>query len=557
MGFDDSPSTMDRRGFLRTGAGVVLAGAFGGGVLSTVAGCGTEGSADKVSSAADVKLPASVPYRGPKPDIAATADGVPAAFYNYPKPQRVFDTPPLKNEHLTAITNVFGPPPPDRASNPAWRAIEKRLGARVDITSVSSADYETKLNTVIAGGKLPDIMLYDGAGISNLPRFLESTCADLTPLLGGDRAKDFPNLAMIPRTVWETCTQAGKLYFLPIPRNIVGGSGFYNATLFEGAGVTDTGTVKSADDFLGVLKELTRPKQNRWALGSTNFGTTPFHHIFGTPCNWQLSGGKLVKDYETDEYKATLEFLVKVHRAGCFVPGSEGWTKQQMMSAFQSGKVAMIYDGLPAYAGPTGYFQMLPKTHKGYRAKPFIPFGHAGGKPVTWKDNIAFGWVMLAKASEKRLRTVLTACDFLAAPFGTEEYLLLNYGVDGTDYRMDGNSNPVLTAKGDQDTLVPWKFLSAPSQVVYDPTSRDYVDIVHDAYAKLVPTAVPDPTETLYSPTDGSKGATLSQSVSDTVTSIIAGRKPMSAFDDAVSAWRSGGGDQIRKEYEQALAKRK
>ena len=557
MGFDESSVELNRRGFLRTGAGAVLAGAFGTGILSTVAGCGSGGGADEVSSAAHVKLPTSIPYQGPKPDIAATGDGVPAAFYDYPKPQRVFDHAPLKDEKITAITNVFGPPPPSRSDNPAWRAVEKRLGAQVEITSVSSADYETKLNTVIAGGDLPDIMLYDGGGISSLPRFLESACADLTPLLGGDKAKDYPNLAMIPRTVWQTCTQAGKLFFLPIPRNIVGGSGFYNATLFEQAGVTDTSTIANADEFFGILKQLSSPKQNRWALGSTDFGTPPFRQIFGVPWNWTVSGGKLVKDYETDEYKATLEFLVKAHQAGCFVPGSEGWTKQQMQNAFHSGKVAMIYDGLPAYAGPTGYYAMLPKTHKGYQAKPFLPFGHAGGKPVTWQDNIAFGWVMLAKADRKRLETVLKACDFFASPFGTEEYLLLNYGIEGTDYTLDGKGNPTLTAKGNRDSLVPWKYLSAPSQVVYDPTSRDYVDILHDAYAKLIPDSVADPTETLFSPTDGKKGSTLTQSMSDTVTSVIAGRKPLSAFDDAVKRWRSGGGDAIRKEYEQALGKQK
>lgn len=556
MGLDESSLAMNRRGFLRTGAGAVLAGAFGTGVLSTVAGCGSDGGASKVSSAADVTLPTTIPYQGPKPDIAATADGVPAAFYTYPKPERAFPTPPLKNEKITAITNVFGPPPPGRSKNPAWQEIEKRLGAQVDITSVSSADYETKLNTVIAGGKLPDIMLYDGAGINNLPRFLQSACADLTPLLGGDRAKDFPHLAMIPKTVWETCTQAGKLYLLPIPRNIVGGSGFYNSTLFGKVGVTDTSAIRNADDFLGVLKELTRPKQNQWALGSTNFGTTPFHHIFGSPNNWTLDGGKLVKNYETDEYKATLEFLVELHRAGCFVPGSEGWTKQQMQNGFAAGKVAMIYDGLPAYAGPTGYFRTLPQTHQGNEAKPFLPFGHDGGKPVTWQDNIAFGWIMLAKADEKRLRTVLKACDFLASPFGTAEYLLLNYGVEGADYQLDPKGNPTLTAQGNQDTLVPWKFLSAPSQVVYDPTSRDYVDILHGAYAALIPTSVPDPTATLYSPTEGKQGATLSQTMSDTITSIIAGRTPLSAFDDAVKKWRSGGGDAIRKEYEQALGRK-
>jgi hypothetical protein len=97
------------------------------------------------------------------------------------------------------------------------------------------------------------------------------------------------------------------------------------------------------------------------------------------------------------------------------------------------------------------YYAALPATHKGFQARPFPPFGHDGGKPVTRFDNKAFDWIMLAKADEKRPRTVLKVCDFLASPFGTEERLPLSYGVEGTDHHWDPHGNPILTAKGNQD----------------------------------------------------------------------------------------------------------
>lgn len=550
------PAGLDRRRFLRAGAGVAATGVLGGVALSTLAGCG-DAATTKTSSAADVELPDTIPFRGAKPDIPGTKSGVPAGFYNYPDPVRSVAEPPLSGGTITAMAGIFTPPPRGRAKNPAWRAVEKRLGATMDISSVSAGDYETKLSTTIAGGKLPDLLSYQGTGISNLPAFLASQCADLTPLLSGDKISQYKNLADIPKIFWKQCTVAGKLYFLPIPRNQTGGSGFYNATLFGKVGIDDTSKVANADDFLDALKELTRPGSNQWALGSTAFGTLPFHHIFGSPNVWRVHKGKLVRDYETDEYKAAVEYLVKVKKAGCFVPGSEAWTKSQMQSAFASGKVAMIYDGLPAYDGPTGYFASLPKVHKDNFAKPFIPFGATGGKPVTWLDNVVFGTVMIRKQSTDRVKQILSAADFFAAPFGTEEYLLLNYGVEGTDYTMDADHNPKLTDRGSGDVTVPWKYLAAPQQVVYGPTSKKYVDIVHDAYAKLIPLGVEDPCATLYSPTDGKKGATLLQEMGDTITSIIAGRKSMSAYDAAVKRWRDSGGDKIRDEYEQALAKDK
>jgi putative aldouronate transport system substrate-binding protein len=44
----------------------------------------------------------------------------------------------------------------------------------------------------------------------------------------------------------------------------------------------------------------------------------------------------------------------------------------------------------------------------------------------------------------------------------------------------------------------------------------------------------------------------LIQSFSDGLGPIIAGGSPLSDFDKVLSDWRSAGGDQMRKEYEQA-----
>jgi putative aldouronate transport system substrate-binding protein len=35
---------------------------------------------------------------------------------------------------------------------------------------------------------------------------------------------------------------------------------------------------------------------------------------------------------------------------------------------------------------------------------------------------------------------------------------------------------------------------------------------------------------------------------------IVSGRRPVSDYDQAINAWRSNGGDQIRGEYEAGIA---
>ena len=65
---------------------------------------------------------------------------------------------------------------------------------------------------------------------------------------------------------------------------------------------------------------------------------------------------------------------------------------------------------------------------------------------------------------------------------------------------------------------------------------------------------VDDPTNGLYAPTLYSKGANADMTFTDGLREIILGRTPMSAYDGLVKDWVSTAGEQIRKEYRDALA---
>ncbi|MDR2999275.1 MAG: hypothetical protein LBU78_14270 [Microbacterium sp.] len=537
--------TADRRTFLKyAGLGALSIAAVG-----SLAGCGTR--EELVASASDsVKLPTFVAAKGLQPDLAGTAEGVPAAFFNYPKdPVRSVATPPLKGESFSAITNIFGPPPNSRDKNPAWQEIEKRLGGKLDITAVSADDFSTKINTTIAGNDIPDMILDDGASIPDIIGFLTAKCQDLTPFLSGDKIKDYPNLAAIPELYWRQTVRAGKIYTLPIPRGGSAGLGFYNAKRFAAAGVTDTSKIKDADDYLSVMKELTNAKAKQWAFGSTSFGLSTFHQLFGVPNQWREVKGKLVNAIETDEYLESISFVQKANAAGYIMPGSDAWTKSQMVNAFTTGQVAQIYDGLPAFFKSDGYGVTVPDS------APFLPFAAGGGDAIAWLDNIIFASTMLKKNDDASIKKLLGIANLLAAPFGTEEYLLINYGVEGADYALDANGNPIPTPNALADTTVPWKYIAAPSPVLYLPGQEQIIRKTHAAYSSLIPLGVEDPTATLFSPTNASKGGTIKQPVSDAAQDFIAGRKSIDDVKAAIKTWRSAGGDKIRKEYEKALNK--
>ncbi|WP_164234216.1 extracellular solute-binding protein [Microbacterium hydrocarbonoxydans] len=533
----------DRRTFLKVaGIGLLSVASIG-----SLAGCGTRTEL-VASGASSVKLPAFVPADGLAPDLAGTAGGVPAAYFRYPaNPVRTVTTPPLKGETFTAITNIFGPPPNGRDSNPAWQEIEKRLGGRVDITAVSADDFTTKMNTTIAGNDIPDLMLDDGASIPDTIGFLESKCQDLTKFLSGDAIKEYPNLAAIPELYWRQTVRNGKIYTIPIPRGGSAGLGFYNAKRFEDVGITDTSAIKDADEYLSVMKELTDAKANRWAFGASSFGLSTFHQLFGVPNQWREDGGRLTYSFETEEYLDSIQFVQKAASAGYILPGSESWTKSQMVNAFTTGQVAQIYDGLPAFFKSDGYGPTVPDS------APFLPFAAGGGKPTAWLDNILFARTMFKKNDAASIKKLLGVANLLAAPFGSEEYLLINYGVEGADYTLDGDGNPLPTPNALADTTVPWKYIAAPGPVLYLPGQDRIVTRAHEAYSALIPIGVEDPTATLFSPTNAQKGSTIRQAVGDATQDFIAGRKSLADVKAAIKTWRSAGGDKIRKEFEKAL----
>ena len=160
----------------------------------------------------------------------------------------------------------------------------------------------------------------------------------------------------------------------------------------------------------------------------------------------------------------------------------------------------------------------------------------------------------IKKGSPERVKELLRVMNFLAAPFGSEESLLLDYGVKDTDFTFDGQGNPVPTQKGITDLYASWKYFTQHQQVIFNASDSSFARVAHAAQQGFIPYLISDPSVGLFSPTDASKGAVLLQKVVDGLAEMVTGHAPVSGFDPLVKDWRSAGGDQIRTEFQQAYA---
>ncbi|MFI6611000.1 extracellular solute-binding protein [Streptomyces sp. NPDC050507] len=554
-----SSSPINRRALFRMGAGVGL----GLAAAPLLAACGDGGTTAEAEAKSASLLPdTAVRNIGLKPDLAGTAEGVPQGFFSYPaQPLRATKGTPLKGaKPISATMETFSPPPPSRGRNAAWQEIEKLLGGEVNITAVPADDYGTKFSTMVASDSLPDLFMYpEVGGVDNKSGFLQATCADLTPYLAGDKVKDYPNLAAIPKGAWQAAIFGGKLYGIPITRTGTGGAGFYRHDLFEEIGITSLDQITGLDRFVEACKELTRPKKDQYAIiaGATNV----LAMSAGAPYAWRLDAttGKFTTDLETPEFRKAVETARSLYKSGCFYPGTlqmSGAQKAQYTDMFKNGKGAYVYDGMPTYLAPgVGYIAAMKAIDKKYDPRPFVPFGSA---PVAWMDNVKLENTHIKKASGDRVKQVLALADFAASPFGSQEYTLINYGVEGKDFTRDAKGNPALTKQGTQDVTVPWKFMASAVPAVFSADSEAGVRHVHDAFSKMIPMMEPDPTLQYSSPTWDSKGyGSLYSFKLDALKDIISGRKPMSAYDQLVKDYLAKGGEQARGEFEEAFQKGK
>jgi putative aldouronate transport system substrate-binding protein len=527
-------------------------------------------AAGGTAAAKNAALPSYMPLAGgPKPDYHSSDPRVSDGFDNYPKPYQSWTkAAPGTGSTVNVYAIAYYPPPTPYDQNPTWHEVNKQLNANVQMTIFAGADNRVKFPTLMASNDLPDIM-HIFLGITNAPpgitEFIKSQCADLTPYLGGDAIKDYPNLAAIPTYAWQNSLSVidGKLYQWPIHRYLPGaapngGYFFKNDEVYD-ASIGKDYVPKDADDLKRIFKQLNAPQSGVWAIGniaSINYGLPGYLEMFGAPLVWSLdASGKLTRAYETEEYKAAVGYLRDVVAAGYMWADAPGSTDSR--SNLVAGKFVMSVEGFGNSWNDfwrRGLTMVNPPKH----FKPLDPFrATAGDKPISYLTPGGYSSSnVMKKASPDRIKELLRIMDWLAAPFGSKEDMLLHYGIEGQDFNMDDKGNPVPTQTGLMMAgYVPWQYLSQRPYAQYQPDLPDYAKISFGVEQKLVDVGILDPTLQYFSKTQYSvQGIQAQQTFSDAVNEIILGHRPMEDFDGLVQTWKSSAGDQIRKEYMESIS---
>ncbi|TLS40776.1 extracellular solute-binding protein [Streptomyces montanus] len=545
-------SVPSRRSFLASTA--VAAAAVAGG-MPLLAACGGSGSGSKegTTSGKDAQkvLPTFVAHNVVTPDIASK-NGSAVGFTSKMSLAELKTSVPQKlgkGSTVKIMSPFWGSPP--KSSNPYYSAMNKVIGAELVWQNQDGNTYDEKLGAVLASSDMPDVVVIPSWNMGGkIPSAIISKFADLGPYLSGDKVKEYPNLAAIPSEAWQYSIFGGKLRGLPQPAPTVTGIvPFYRKDVFDKEGYE---LPTSAEEFLALAKDITNAKAKVWACDDMKW--TAFN-IFGVlsgsekPLGWNLVDGKLIYRVETDEYLEALEWTRKLYAAGVVHPDAKAVNQGNAGQRFTDGQVLMYNQNISDWWGKMAE---QATQNKDFRISGMDIFGHDGGEPKLWAGSPAGVFAFInKKASKAVIHDVLAAANVTAAPYGTKEYMLTNYGVEGTHYTVK-DGTPVKTDKGNTEVLNAYVMLASPAATIAHP---DFPDIAKEQvdWQQRMGAFTKKSSFFGLQITEPARYTNLSNDFEQLEDDVVRGRKKISDMQQAVSDWKSQGGDKLRDWYQKLL----
>jgi putative aldouronate transport system substrate-binding protein len=553
---------LSRRGFLTAAAGT--ASALAAAPLLSACGTGATITAGSTSANTLAKiLPTYTPFAGGiKPDYPSI-DGSEPGYLSYPTTlvHTVSETPGSGGTY-TAIAPDWGAIP-RTSGNTYYQALNTALGANMQWQPTNGNTITTTLPTLFAGNQLPDwIEVPTWAEPPGFGQAVQSKLADLTPYLSGDKIKDYPNLAAIFSNGWQQGIWDNKI--IGIPTVTVGfGTGvflYYRADILDKLGI-GTPSVNSLSDLYDLGKEVNDPAGKRWAFEDIwQFMPYPYGTAFALPTVWTTnSKGDLITTFETEEIIEAMNWQATLFKAGMVNPeavaGNTGDAKQR----FWSGQSVITADG----SGAWNYQDAISgsASDKKYQRLAFDFFTADGtGTPrLSLAPPTEYVSYLNNSLKPDQIKELLRIANYLAAPFGSYEYTLTNYGAATTDYTM-GTDGPVLTATGnkDVDSTVPI-LLSSPNNMISNPgypavttasaqfeqrnAKYGYKPLFYAMNVTVPNDLVSANTFTPFTQTDY------------IMYEVVRGRSSIADYQSTVQSWLSSGGTKLKAFMETVRAK--
>lgn len=533
----------------RTFLGLAGLGALAmAGCTSSPPGSGTSTNTNKL----DAIMPKFKALDLAKPDIVVPAPGA-SGYLSYPSTlvDAITDKPGKGGAAIKVTTLNWGSVPPGLGSNKYLGAINAELGVDMDFSINDGNTYADKLTALLGARDVTDVLVVPSWN-TNIPRFPDAVATlfeDLTEYLKGDAVLRYPMLASFPRSAWEGCVWGGKLSAVPfVNDNPFAWALFYRKDLLDKAELQPP---KTAEELYQLGKSVTKADQGVWAFSDITDYVQMMFRVPGSKGGWRVEGDKVVNKIETPEFAAALEFTAKLFKEGLIHPdlvGSKGADSAQL---FKSGKIVFRQDGL---GGWQNTFRDQLKVDPNFKMQPVPVFSNDGSKPLVWGSPDPIFYTFIKKGLGKaRIEEILGCLNWCAAPFGTKEWELRQYGVEGLHFTRGSDNVPKSNDLYNNEYANQYTFMSGRNAAVTG--GSDTPNFVQD-YTTWTKIAVPHLEVNPWAGIKTEEPVKLSQlntPTLDLIKDVVRGRRPLSDWPAIVADWRKNGGDEGRDFFAKAL----
>ncbi|WP_345762062.1 ABC transporter substrate-binding protein [Diaminobutyricibacter sp. McL0608] len=227
--------------------------------------------------------------------------------------------------------------------------------------------YWTKLQTAATGGSAPDVFWMNDA---NLPNYANGgAIASLQNRIDADKM-DMSNYvqAQVKADSWD-----GKVFGIPKDVDAIGL--WYNKKLFADAGVPVPTADWTQQDLITAAKKLTDPAKGVYGIAAQDAAQQSYYSTIPQAGGYVISPDKKKSGYDTPEAIAGVQFWVDLINKYKVSPTLQQMTDTDPDTMFQSGKVAMIYEGSWAAT----QFNGVPYAKANAQVAPMPKGSQAGG----------------------------------------------------------------------------------------------------------------------------------------------------------------------------------
>jgi putative aldouronate transport system substrate-binding protein len=464
-------------------------------------------------------------------------------------------------EEITTL-KIMAPLLSDTAPDPEGQlqqAIQEFVGMPLDITWVPNSSYGERVTVTLASDNIPHVMVQTGKTAEFAQTAEAGGYWDLTDILA-----DYPNLTPENEEVAHGATINGRTYGIFRLRDAMRAAVILRKDWLENLGLAEPETT---DDLMEVARAFTEDDPAGDGSATTGliipawggYGNNGPYDLWetwhGTANVWKEEGGALVPAFLAPEFLDANRSMRAMVEAGHVNADFATMDSATWNEPFFNGQGGIIADVSSRGAQLMGLFKDADPEGYGDKVTMVGNLKNPDGTLWALPTRGYAGYLTIPKMSvptEEQLATVLTALDKLSSEEGQR---LLNNGIEGVNYEVDGDQ--AVAIESAEASLVQSDvsafaqigsqsngYLGHPSKPEGEPEAE--LDEKRLAFHEAdLEHAVFNPGAAYMSQSYLQNGAILDQIVVDARLKYLAGQIDEAGLTAELERWTSSGGQQV------------